>query len=180
MTASGCSRSRAGARRATVEAVPRSCTGSGSATSSGGSRSTSARPTRSRSRASRARSRACATSCLRWCAATHPTRPAMHSVLVVDDEPFVRLSLVSLHPFGAEGFDFAAEAGNGAEALAVLAAHPEIDIVLLDLSMPVIDGLEVLRRLRAEPLPRPIAVIVLSAHDDYHLVRDAFKLGAAD
>ena len=104
----------------------------------------------------------------------------MHSVLVVDDEPFVRLSLVSLHPFGAEGFDFAAEAGNGAEALAVLAAHPEIDIVLLDLSMPVMDGLEVLRRLRAEPLPRPIAVIVLSAHDDYHLVRDAFKLGAAD
>ena len=104
----------------------------------------------------------------------------MHSVLVVDDEPFVRLSLVSLHPFGAEGFDFAAEAGNGAEALAVLAAHPEIDIVLLDLSMPVIDGLEVLRRLRAEPPLRPIAVIVLSAHDDYHLVRDAFKLGAAD
>jgi len=104
----------------------------------------------------------------------------MHSVLVVDDEPFVRLSLVSLHPFGAEGFDFAAEAGNGAEALAVLAAHPEIDIVLLDLSMPVMDGLEVLRRLRAEPPLRPTAVIVLSAHDDYHLVRDAFKLGAAD
>jgi two-component system, response regulator YesN len=104
----------------------------------------------------------------------------MHSVLVVDDEPFVRLSLASLHPFGAEGFDFAAEASNGGEALAVLAARPEIDIVLLDLSMPVMDGLEVLRRLRAEPPPRSIAVIVLSAHDDYHLVRDAFKLGAAD
>jgi two-component system response regulator YesN len=104
----------------------------------------------------------------------------MHSVLVVDDEPFVRLSLVSLFPFGAEGFDFAAEAANGAEALAVLAARPEIDIVLLDLSMPIMDGLEVLRRLRAAPLPRPTAVIVLSAHDDYHLVRDAFKLGATD
>lgn len=104
----------------------------------------------------------------------------MHSVLVVDDEPFVRLSLVSLYPFGIEGFDFAAEAGNGAEALAMLAARPEIDIVLLDLSMPVMDGLEVLRRLQAEPPPRPPAVIVLSAHDDYHLVRDAFKLGASD
>ena len=103
----------------------------------------------------------------------------MHSVLVVDDEPFVRLSLVSLHPLGAEGFDFTAEAGNGAEALAVLAAHPEIDIVLLDLSMPVMNGLDVLRRLRAEPPPRP-AVVVLSAYDDYHLVRDAFKLGATD
>jgi two-component system response regulator YesN len=104
----------------------------------------------------------------------------MHSVLVVDDEPFVRLSLASLHPFGAEGFDFAAEAGNGAEALAVLAARPEIDIVLLDLSMPVMDGLEVLRRLRAQPPGHPTAVIVLSAYDDYHLVRDAFKLGATD
>jgi two-component system response regulator YesN len=104
----------------------------------------------------------------------------MHSVLVVDDEPFVRLSLVALYPFGLEGFDFAAEAADGAEALAVLAARPEIDIVLLDLSMPVMDGLEVLRRLRAEPAPRPTAVIVLSAHDDYHLVREAFKLGATD
>ena len=104
----------------------------------------------------------------------------MYSVLVVDDEPFVRLSLASLHPFGAEGFDFAAEAGNGAEALAIIAARPEIDIVLLDLSMPVMDGLEVLRRLRAEPPPRPPAVVVLSAHDDYHLVRDAFNLGATD
>ena len=104
----------------------------------------------------------------------------MYSVLVVDDEPFVRLSLVSLHSFDADGFDVAAEAANGAEALAILAARPEIDIVLLDLSMPVMDGLEVLRRLRAEPLPRATAVIVLSAHDDYHLVRDAFTLGATD
>jgi two-component system, response regulator YesN len=104
----------------------------------------------------------------------------MYSVLVVDDEPFVRLSLANLHPFGTEGFDFVAEAGDGAEALALLADRPEIDIVLLDLSMPVVDGLEVLRRLRAEPPPRPPAVVVLSAHDDYHLVRDAFKLGASD
>ena len=103
----------------------------------------------------------------------------MHSVLLVDDEPFVRLSLASLCPAGA-GFDLTAEAGNGAEALAVLAARPEIDIVLLDLSMPVMDGLEVLRRLRARPPASPTAVIVLSAHDDYHLVRDAFTLGAVD
>jgi two-component system response regulator YesN len=103
----------------------------------------------------------------------------MHSVLIVDDEPLVRLSLVSLHSFGVEGFDFAAEAGNGAEALAVLAVRPEIDIVLLDLSMPVMDGIEVLRRLRSDA-PHPVAVVVLSAHDDYHLVRNAFQLGAID
>lgn len=104
----------------------------------------------------------------------------MHSVLVVDDEPLVRLSLASLPPFGVEGFDLAAEAANGAEALDILAARPEIDIVLLDLSMPVMDGIEVLRRLRAGAVAHTTAVVVLSAHDDYHLVRDAFQLGAVD
>ncbi len=104
----------------------------------------------------------------------------MHSVLVVDDEPFVRLSLASLGPWGDDGFDFAAEAANGVEALAALQARPEIDIVLLDLSMPVMDGLEFLRRLAAERPRRPPAVVVLSAHDDYHLVRQAFTLGASD
>ena len=63
----------------------------------------------------------------------------MHSVLLVDDEPFVRLSLASLCPAELGGFDLTAEAGNGAEALAVLTARPEIDIVLLDLSMPVME-----------------------------------------
>jgi two-component system response regulator YesN len=101
-------------------------------------------------------------------------------VLVVDDEPFVRLSIASLRPWGDAGFDFPAEAQNGAEALAVLAARPEIDIVLLDLTMPVMDGIEFLRRLPAEGPPHRPAVVVLSAHDDYHLVREAFKLGASD
>jgi two-component system response regulator YesN len=101
-------------------------------------------------------------------------------VLVVDDEPFVRLSIASLRPWGDDGFEFVAEAANGAEALQVLAARPEIDIVLLDLSMPTMDGLEFLRRLRGEGPRPPPAVVVLSAHDDYHLVREAFTLGARD
>jgi two-component system response regulator YesN len=104
----------------------------------------------------------------------------VHSVLVVDDEPFVRLSIASLRPWGDEGFDFQAEAGNGAEALAALAARPELDIVLLDLSMPVMDGLELLRRLPGLTGRRSPAVVVLSAHDDFHLVRQAFTLGASD
>jgi len=104
----------------------------------------------------------------------------VHSVLVVDDEPFVRLSIASLRPWGDDGFDFLAEAANGAEALAALAARPEIDIVLLDLSMPVMDGIEFLRRLAADRSRRPPAVVVLSAHDDFHLVRQAFQLGASD
>jgi two-component system response regulator YesN len=107
----------------------------------------------------------------------------MHSVLVVDDEPFVRLSLASLRDWHQEGFDFHFEAGNGVEALSVLAAHPEIDILLLDISMPVLDGIGLLRRLASGELRRETglpAVIVLSAYDEYHLVRTAFTLGARD
>jgi YesN/AraC family two-component response regulator len=107
----------------------------------------------------------------------------VHSVLVVDDEPFVRLSLASLRDWREAGFDFHFEAGNGVEALEVLAAHPEIDILLLDISMPVLDGIGLLRRLSAGEPGResgPPAVIVLSAYDEYHLVRTAFTLGARD
>lgn len=104
----------------------------------------------------------------------------MHSVLLVDDEPFVRLSLASLGPWAAFGFDVAAEASNGEEALEALVRRPEIDIMLLDLSMPVMDGLETLRRLPTLLPRRPPATVVLSAHDDYPLVRQAFTLGAVD
>lgn len=107
----------------------------------------------------------------------------MHSVLLVDDEPFVRLSLASLRPWEEDGFSLRFEASNGREALAVLAAHPEIDMVLLDITMPVMDGIEFLRRLAAGEAgvrEDPPAVIVLSAYDDFHLVRTAFTLGARD
>ncbi|MGD0728094.1 MAG: response regulator, partial [Spirochaetia bacterium] len=98
----------------------------------------------------------------------------MHSVLLVDDEPFVRLSLASLRQWEEDGFSLRFEASNGREALAVLAAHPEIDMVLLDITMPVMDGIEFLRRVAAGEGGRrenPVAVIVLSAYDDFHLVR---------
>jgi YesN/AraC family two-component response regulator len=107
----------------------------------------------------------------------------MHSVLLVDDEPFVRLSLASMRCWEEEGFSFRFEAGNGREALAVLAAHPEIDMVLLDITMPVMDGIECLRGIAAGEggqRDAPPAVIVLSAYDDFHLVRTAFTLGARD
>jgi two-component system, response regulator YesN len=105
----------------------------------------------------------------------------VHSVIVVDDEPFVRLSIASLADWEDEGYDFRFEASNGEEALAILALNPGIDIVILDLSMPVMDGLEFLRRLNLAGRPEPFpAVIVLSAHDDFHLVREAFTLGAGN
>jgi YesN/AraC family two-component response regulator len=104
-----------------------------------------------------------------------------HTVLVVDDEPFVRVTLASLKPWRDEGYDFRFEAGNGAQALELIREHPEIDLVLLDLAMPVLDGIGFLEALPASLQDRPApTVLVLSAHDDFPLVRRAFTLGARD
>jgi two-component system, response regulator YesN len=102
----------------------------------------------------------------------------MRGVLIVDDEPLVRVTLRSTVPWERHGFVCVAEAANGEEALRALHAHPGIALVMLDLAMPCMDGLELLRRMPSQD-GRP-QVIVLSAHDDFPMVREAFTLGVND
>lgn len=80
-------------------------------------------------------------------------------VLVVDDEPGVRASLV--RALGLEGFEVT-EAGDGEEALERVLEQPH-DVVVLDVAMPGIDGLEVCRRLRRSG--ERVAVLMLTARD---------------
>lgn len=86
-------------------------------------------------------------------------------ILIVDDEPPARERLRSmLTEFG--DFDIAGEAGNGEQALKQVDAL-EPDIVLLDVRMPGVDGLEVARQLAT--LDEPPAVIFTTAFDEYAL-----------
>jgi CheY-like chemotaxis protein len=82
----------------------------------------------------------------------------MASILVVDDEPAIR-RLIRL-TLGAE--HHVAEAGDGAEALRLL-VRERPDVVLLDVAMPIMDGLEVCRAARAEPSLDGLGIIVVSA-----------------
>ncbi len=98
------------------------------------------------------------------------------NVLVVDDEPTNLRVLYKL--LSERGYDVLV-AANGTEALNIVArANP--DLVLLDLMMPVMDGLEVCRRLRALESVRNLPVIFLTASGDEQSVLDAFAAGATD
>jgi len=96
------------------------------------------------------------------------------SVLLVDDQTLVRQgirSLLSLAPQIA----IVGEARDGAEALALARVHRP-DVVLLDLKMPNVDGLSVLRTLQRESERPP--VLVLTTFDDTDLVLQAIRAGA--
>jgi serine phosphatase RsbU (regulator of sigma subunit) len=98
------------------------------------------------------------------------------TILIVDDEPF---NLDTLEQ-ELDDLGYAAiPAANGQEALNVLASEAP-DMVLLDIMMPVMDGFEVLRRLKAEPEWRNIPVVIVSALSDMDSVVRGIKLGADD
>lgn len=102
----------------------------------------------------------------------------MINVLIADDEPLVRLAVRSLEDWRAADIAFPYEAANGEEALSLVAAHPEIDVVLVDVDMPVMNGLELAERL-AERGEGP-ALLFLSSFDTFDYARRAFKAGAHD
>ncbi len=101
----------------------------------------------------------------------------MISIMIVDDEPLVRASLQSFLNWEEYGYSFVCEASDGFEALEEMEKH-HVDLILLDIQMPGMDGLEFLEKLE-DRSPRP-GVIVLSANDHYTFVRKAFQLGAMD
>jgi DNA-binding NarL/FixJ family response regulator len=94
--------------------------------------------------------------------------------LLVDDHPVVREGLRSM--LTCDEVTVVAEAGTGADALH-LAAETTPDVVLLDMQLPDMEGLAVLRALGASQ--SRAAVLVLSMHDDPALVRRALDAGAA-
>lgn len=102
----------------------------------------------------------------------------MYNVLVVDDESIVRLGLKTIVNWENYGFSLDYEASNGKQAIKILIDNPEIDIVITDINMPVMNGIELISEIIK--LERKIEIIVLSAYDDYNLVRQAFKLGIND
>lgn len=96
----------------------------------------------------------------------------MIRVCVVDDQTLVRQGIRNLLELTDE-FSVVAEARDGVEALAVV-AEADVDVLLLDLRMPRLDGIGVLRELAGDGPP----ALVLTTFDDHDLLVDALRAGA--
>ncbi|NEK84781.1 response regulator transcription factor [Blastococcus saxobsidens] len=96
-------------------------------------------------------------------------------VLIVDDEELVRFGLRTVLE-AAGGFTVVGEAGNGADGVTA-ARELRPDVVLTDIRMPVMDGLEATRRMLALPEPPQVAVLTTFHVDEY--VHAALAAGAA-
>ncbi len=103
----------------------------------------------------------------------------MLRVLIVDDEPIYRLALRELIHWEDYGCEIVGEASNGQDALRMI-MHLRIDLVIADIQMPILSGLEFLKILRESEEGQKIAVVVLSAYSHYEYVRQAFVYGVYD
>jgi len=98
-------------------------------------------------------------------------------VVLVDDDPLVRSGL-SLILGGAPDLEVVSSASDGVEALEVV-ARERPDVVLMDIRMPRLDGIEATRRLRDLPDLRDVRVIVLTTFDADDMIVEALRAGAA-
>ncbi|MDF2922577.1 MAG: two component transcriptional regulator, AraC family [Paenibacillaceae bacterium] len=101
----------------------------------------------------------------------------MYKMLIVDDDYIAREGLRDLIDWAASGIDVAGEAEDGAEALRKV-KQLKPDIILTDVVMPVMTGIEMAEKLREE-YPG-IKVIMVSAHQDIRYVKASMKLEAVD
>lgn len=101
----------------------------------------------------------------------------MYKVLVVDDEKLVRKGIVLETDWAALGCMVIAEAESGeAGILAVEKYHP--DLIITDIKMPQMDGVEMLKAIRASG--NMVRVIFLTAYSDFDYTQNALRLSAAD
>ena len=93
----------------------------------------------------------------------------MYQVIIVDDEPRILEGIIHLFPWNNFGFEVVASFTNGKEALEYINAHPQVDVVMTDIQMPVMTGIELSQKLKNED----IIVVFFSAYQDFEYARAA-------
>ncbi|SDX88581.1 response regulator [Paenibacillus sp. CF384] len=101
----------------------------------------------------------------------------MIRVLVVDDDKLARKGLISIMPWSSHDMVVVGEAANGAKALEFMERH-EVDLMFVDLSMPVMSGMELLQ-VTKQRFPG-LRSVILSFHEEFENVQTAYRMGALD
>lgn len=101
----------------------------------------------------------------------------MIRILIVDDNPVIVDGVRALVRWEDNGFYAGFGAYDGRQALQIVRQEP-IDIVITDLKMPGMDGIELIQRLTEEMFD--VKIVVLSAYEEFAMVHDAFKNGASE
>ncbi|MEV6843625.1 response regulator transcription factor [Actinoplanes sp. NPDC051411] len=101
----------------------------------------------------------------------------MIRVLLVDDQPLIRSGFRALLDAESD-IEVVAEAGDGAEGVALARQHLP-DVVLIDVRMPVVDGIEATRRIAADPVLSGVHVVVLTNYGLDEYIFNALRTGAA-
>lgn len=102
----------------------------------------------------------------------------MFQVLLVDDEPFILQGLRVLIDWEEEGYEIAAALENGEEAVAFLKKN-QVDLIIADIKMPGMTGLELLEKIREEKLSNAYYVI-LSGYNDFSYAQQAIRNNCTD
>ncbi len=100
-----------------------------------------------------------------------------YSIIIVDDEWLIRSNLSQLFPWDEMGFTVKGIFENGLKALSFIALE-KVDVILTDIRMPIMDGLELANR--AKTLDNDMQVVLLSAFDDFSYAQKAIEYSAFD
>lgn len=98
-------------------------------------------------------------------------------VVVVDDEWIIREGIRKLFDWEKYGCELTGEAADGAEAIAVV-KEKNPDILIIDINLPILSGLKVIRQLKERQ--RNLDIIVISGYDDFKYCQEALKLQVVD
>ena len=97
----------------------------------------------------------------------------MYKVLLIDDDAFILEGLKVIIDWEEYGLEIAGQASNGIKALELL-KQQTFHILITDIKMPYMDGIELIKNIRNEEID--IKIIILSGYDDFKYVREAVKL----
>lgn len=98
----------------------------------------------------------------------------MYQLLIADDEYEIRNGLSQFFPWNDLGFEIAGLAENGKEALDIVAGQP-IDVILCDIQMPVMSGIDVARELHRQS--SPVKIVFLSGYREFEYAQQALHYG---